>query len=99
MFHTGAPIGMTSESESVTAWYVTSTAASVGPYRLCSSTEATARRSARAVVGGSASPEANISRSEAPALRRRSTSGTNTDIIDGTKCTTETRSRAMTSSK
>ncbi|BCK58639.1 hypothetical protein NWFMUON74_64110 [Nocardia wallacei] len=70
------------------------TAASVGPYRLCTAAPDT-DRSAATVSGGSASPMTNTSRSvgTAPA----GVWVANTVSIDGTKSVTVTRCAAMVS--
>ncbi|SLH16597.1 Uncharacterised protein [Mycobacteroides abscessus subsp. abscessus] len=75
---------------------MTSTAASVGPYRLCSSAPVSSR-SRCAGLGGSASPEANTIRSASQ--RAAAASATNTASIDGTKWVTVTRSAEMTSAR
>ncbi len=103
MSATAAPIGTVVSSSAVTSWNVTSTAASVGPYRLCSAAPEMSRNRA-AVCGGSASPDAKTFRSVAtssalgcvgsPAAPLAS-DATNTDNIEGTKCATVTPRSAM----
>ena len=73
-------------SASAASSAVTSTAASVGPYRLCSSApRQRARRTAAAARGGSASPLQTTRRSAAAAPRPPAASR-NACSIDGTKC-------------
>ncbi len=97
MFHTGAPIGTDATSAAVTSWNVTSTAASVGPYKLCNAAPGTTSRSRAAVDAGNASPDANTFRSVVTFFAAGS--ATNTDNIDGTKCATVTPRSAITRTK
>ncbi|SLG99828.1 Uncharacterised protein [Mycobacteroides abscessus subsp. abscessus] len=83
MLNTGAPIGTVTVSASVTSWKVTSTPASVGPYRLCRRAPVSSR-SRCAVTAGRPSPEAKTLRRPVHSAARGST--TNSDIIEGTKC-------------
>ncbi|GAA4488620.1 hypothetical protein GCM10023094_48820 [Rhodococcus olei] len=92
MFHTGAPIGTVTVSAAEVSHAVTSTAASVGPYRLCRAAPHN-RRNVSAVVGGNASPLQNTRRSPAQSSGRAA--DRNVASIDGTKCTVVTCSAAM----
>ncbi len=88
VFHTGRPIG-TATAPGSTRTEVTSTDASVGPYRLCSSAGSTAwNREARSA--GSASP-LHITR-HSPMHSAAPGSSRNARSIEGTKCTVVTRS-------
>ncbi|BDU08685.1 hypothetical protein FMUBM48_49480 [Nocardia cyriacigeorgica] len=94
MSSAAVPIGTLSRSAAVTSWAVTSTAASVGPYRLCRVAPLISRNAA-AVAAGRASPEAKTSRKlsmDCAALG----SATNTASIDGTKCVTVTPDSPIT---
>ncbi len=92
----GRPIGTTSV-RSRQGCQVTSTVASVGPYRLCSSASgsAAAKRWTRCAVNGS--PMQNTRRRLAGAVDL-STASRNAASSDGTNWTTPTRSRLITSS-
>ncbi|GAA3291466.1 hypothetical protein GCM10020295_08390 [Streptomyces cinereospinus] len=87
MFHTGRPMGTAGCPSSPYGWYVTSTAASVGPYRLCSGTPVSSRQR-RAAAVGSASPLLNTWRREAAQAGSPITSSDrrNAASMDGTKC-------------
>ncbi|SLJ82781.1 Uncharacterised protein [Mycobacteroides abscessus subsp. abscessus] len=72
------------------------TAASVGPYRLCSPASQTAWKAAT-VSGGSASPMTKTSRSESSSPRRACAA--NTASIEGTKSVSVTWSAAIVSAR
>ena len=88
VFHTGAPIGTDTTSAAVTSWNVTSTAASVGPYKLCNRTCGNTSRNPAATCAGNASPDANTCRNDT--ADTTDDSATNTANIDGTKCIVDT---------
>ncbi|NCL73150.1 hypothetical protein AIIKEEIJ_00585 [Rhodococcus sp. YH1] len=97
MFHTGAPIGTDTTSASVTSWNVTSTAASVGPYRLCTLTPGSTDRTRAATAAARASPDAKTYRNDE--IPPTADSATNTASIDGTKCATVTDRARMTAAR
>ena len=84
MLKTGAPIGTVSRSVSTTSWKVTSTAASVGPYRLCSRGAGQLAQTVRGLAA--ATPHRRRTPSAATRSAATSASATNTASIDGTKC-------------
>ncbi len=94
MFHCGRPIGTVATSVSRAGQYVTDTAASVGPYRLCTAASDIARTAAT-VSGGSASPMTKMSRSVG--TEPGAVWVANTVNIEGTKSVTVTRCAAMVS--
>ncbi len=97
VFHTGRPIGTgPSPVSSAHGQYVTSTAASVGPYRLCSGTSDTERKRARSSAER-ASPLQNTRRS--PLSEAADGSRRNTSSIDGTKCRVVTPARRTVSAR
>src|SRR5687768_10747730 len=91
VFHTGRPIGTTSAPPSRgQVQQLTSTAASVGPYRLVSTTGPENRSwKRRTSAGGSASPLQTTWRSDAQ--RPASTASTNGCSMEGTKRSEERR--------
>ena len=101
MFHTGRPIGTEVASGSAThSQYVTSTDASVGPYKLCSPAfpaEPSVRRNRSASAAGSASP-LQITRRR-PVHPPTLGSARNAASMDGTKCTVVTRSARISSAR
>ncbi len=90
MLAMGRPMGTTPLSSSRQRQYVTSTAASVGPYRLCSPTPGSRSRKRVCVSRGSASPLHTTRVS--PVHPAASGSSRNTLSIDGTKCAVVIRS-------
>ena len=96
-FFTGRPIGTTSAAPSRgQVQQLASTAASVGPYRLLSTTGPLNRSwKRRTSAGGSASPLHTTWRSEAQ--RPASTTSTNGCSMEGTKCSAVTPSRSTVS--
>lgn len=92
MFQIGLPIGTGPRSSRRQSQWVTSTAASVGPYKLCSGTSSTSRNRFLS-SSGSASPLHTTRRRD----RHRPTVGScaKTASIDGTKCTVVTDSRRI----
>lgn len=97
VFHTGRPMGTVGVvSAAEWAHAVTSTAASVGPYRLCTSAPVTVTARAASSVG-SASPLQMIRRSAVP--RQGAGSCRQTWSIDGTKWASVTRSRRTSSAR
>jgi hypothetical protein len=94
VFQTGRPIGTGPVPPVAHRWYVTSTAASVGPYRLCSGTKSPRTRpNARTVSRGRASPLQKTCRS--PVQADAAGSARNTWSIDGTKWQTVTACSRM----
>ena len=95
VFPTGLPIGTDARpSPALHSWNVTSTAASVGPYRLCSSAHGSFFRHRSFTSTGSASPLHTTLlidlHSSSPGSSRNAWS------IDGTKCSVVTPSSLMT---
>ena len=101
MFQTGSPIGTEPDSSTAaaagSAHEVTSTDASVGPYRLCTTSPST-RAAATATSGESASPLHSTRRSEGPAPAAAG-SATKAASIDGTKWTVVTPASRMMSAR
>ncbi|OLT34827.1 hypothetical protein BJF84_16050 [Rhodococcus sp. CUA-806] len=96
--NTGRPIGTDETSTAPSnSWNVTSTAASVGPYKFTNRTPGNATWIARAVDTGNASPEANTHRNDPTPTA--ASSAANTANIDGTKCATDTPSTPINSAK
>ena len=92
VFQTGKPMGTGSlRSSRLAAQWLTSTAASVGPYRLCSAESMRAWKRSR-IWAGRASPLQNTACIRSPSLPGSSRKAAS---IDGTKCTTSTRSRRI----
>jgi hypothetical protein len=92
----GRPIGtLAAPASAIPVHAVTSTAASVGPYRLCTAARGSRAWLAATKRAGSASPLHTICRSGVQ--RATAASARNSSNIDGTKCTVVTPYRTIAS--